>query len=85
MKAAILVILLTIAVVLSIPDSDAASNPSWSDSKYVENDRFDTTKMTGTVDNIVTDTKTGCQYMVIFQTSTTLLGCWDEYKKPDAK
>lgn len=84
MKVGILVILLIVGVSFAFT-TDASSDPSWSEDQYVEKGRFETVKMTGVIDSVVTDTKTGCQYMVIFQSSIAALGCFDEYKKPKAK
>lgn len=85
MKGVIIMLVAFVLTFFMVKCADAASNPSWDENKYVEIGRFETTKMSGTIDSIVTDTKTGCQYMVIFQSSITILGCWDEYKKPESK
>lgn len=54
-------------------------------SSYVAEDRFVSTKMRGSLEYIVTDTKTGCQYMVVenggYARPATPLGCFEEYKK----
>lgn len=55
--------------------------------KYVEQDRFITISTTGFIDKIITDTKTGCQYMALGGEgwSITPLGCFEEYKTKGAK
>lgn len=53
-------------------------------SPYVDRDRFKTTKMPNPIDYIITDTKSGCQYMVIYTgagMASTPIGCFPEYKK----
>lgn len=52
-------------------------------SDAVERDRFETVRMSGFIDNIVTDRKTGCQYLVFTGEGYAVepLGCFDEYKK----
>ncbi|QBZ70789.1 hypothetical protein pETSU_208 [Edwardsiella phage pEt-SU] len=54
-------------------------------SDYVTQDRFVSTAMRGTMDLIITDTKTGCQYFVVdaggYSKPATSLGCFEEYKK----
>lgn len=48
----------------------------------VARDRFEVVSMSGFIDKIITDGKTGCQYMVVGNTGNpTLLGCFEEYKK----
>ena len=54
-------------------------------SDYVTQDRFVSTAMRGVLDTIITDTKTGCQYIVVdaggYSKPATPLGCFEEYKK----
>lgn len=86
MKGVVIMLVAFVLTFFMVKCADAASNPStWGDSPYVETGRFETTKMTGVIDNIVTDTKTGCQYMVIYQSSIAPLGCFPQYKKPESK
>lgn len=49
----------------------------------VERDRFEIVDMSGFIDKIITDRKTGCQYMVVGGNDWNLepLGCFNEYKK----
>ena len=49
----------------------------------VQRDRFEIVNMSGFIDKIVTDRKTGCQYMVVSGGNWNIepLGCFDEYKK----
>ncbi len=52
------------------------------ESDLVSSDRFVSTWMANPLDYIITDTKTGCQYMLNASfKSVVLLGCFDEYKK----
>lgn len=46
---------------------------------YVERDRFETVRTSGFVDFIITDKKTGCQFMWI-SGQLEALGCFDDYK-----
>lgn len=48
-----------------------------------ERDRFEVVGMSGFIDAIVTDRKTGCQYLVFTGNGYAVepLGCFDEYKK----
>lgn len=52
-------------------------------SAYVNVDRFVKTPMTNPADFVITDTKTGCQYLLSYGNgiAQTPLGCFDEYKK----
>lgn len=54
-------------------------------SDYVTQDRFVSTAMRGALDTIITDTKTGCQYIVVdgggYSKPAAPLGCFEEYKK----
>ncbi len=52
-------------------------------SDAIQRDRFETVNMSGFIDKIVTDRKTGCQYMVVSGGNWNIepLGCFDEYKK----
>lgn len=49
----------------------------------VARDRFEIVSMSGFIDKIITDRKTGCQYMVVGGNDWNLepLGCFEEYKK----
>lgn len=53
----------------------------FNDSKVVEDGRFVQTGMTGALDYIITDTKTGCQFVVVYNGGIINLGCFGEYKK----
>lgn len=92
MKAAILVILLVIGVVLSMP-SDArtlADTPveSQGGSDYYREGRVIHTTLDEGVD-LFTDTKTGCQFIQTnrgnYGRPSMMLGCFEEYKKPESK
>lgn len=54
-------------------------------SDYVTQDRFVSTGMRGSLEYVITDTKTGCQYLVVdgggYSKPATPLGCFEEYKK----
>lgn len=54
-------------------------------SDYVTQDRFVSTDMRGNLEYIITDTKTGCQYLVVDSGAqarpATALGCFEEYKR----
>lgn len=52
-------------------------------SEFVERDRFEVVRMSGLIDNIITDRKTGCQYLVINGNGFEVqpIGCFDGYKK----
>ena len=52
-------------------------------SQYVDKDRFVKTPMANPADFIITDTKTGCQYMLAYGggVAITPLGCFEEYKR----
>lgn len=58
----------------------AKTNP-----EFIESGRIYVSNMTGLVDYIITDTKTGCQYLSISGRAATPLGCFDEYKKDTKK
>lgn len=51
-------------------------------SDYVDPDRFISTYMQDPLDYVITDTKTGCQYLMgATHKPAVLLGCFDEYKR----
>lgn len=52
-------------------------------SDAVERGRFEVVSMSGFLDKVVTDRKTGCQYMVVGGNDWNIepLGCFEEYKK----
>lgn len=52
-------------------------------SDAVARDRFESVRMSGLIDHIITDRKTGCQYLVITGSGFEVqpIGCFDEYKK----
>lgn len=52
-------------------------------SEAVQRDRFEVVRMSNLIDNIITDRKTGCQYLVIGGNGYEVeaLGCFEEYKK----
>lgn len=55
------------------------------ESTYVTSERFVTPAMTGKLETIVTDTKTGCQYMILegggYSRPSVHLGCFEEYRR----
>lgn len=79
-------LLLTVLLIssFSVLAGDNLVQPS-DRSLYVTQDRFVTTSMRGTLEYIITDTKTGCQYIVMdaggYSKPATPLGCFEEYKK----
>lgn len=76
-------ILIGIALILAAGSTQAALESNAKDkSPYVEDGRLESSRMSGIVDWVITDKKTGCQYMVISGGSNQiqLLGCFDEYK-----
>lgn len=52
-------------------------------SDAVARDRFEVVDMSGFIDKIITDRKTGCQYVVVGGNGWSIepLGCFNEYKK----
>lgn len=79
-------LLLTVLLIssFSVLAGDNLVQPS-DRSLYVTQDRFVTTSMRGALEYIITDTKTGCQYIVMdaggYSKPATPLGCFEEYKK----
>lgn len=79
-------LLLTVLLIssFSVLAGDNLVQPS-DRSEYVTQDRFVTTSMRGALEYIITDTKTGCQYLVVdgggYSKPATPLGCFEEYKK----
>lgn len=51
-------------------------------SDAVERDRFEVVDMSGFIDKIITDRKSGCQYMVVGGNGWSIepLGCYNQYK-----
>lgn len=75
---------LLIALFLVTPAVMADTVPKvngFSDSKVVTKDRFVQTGMTGALDYIITDTKTGCQFAIVYNGGIIPLGCFSEFKK----
>lgn len=52
-------------------------------SEPVQRDRFEIVKMSGFIDRVITDRKTGCQFIAVGAQDWQMmpLGCFDEYKK----
>lgn len=76
-------ILLTTLVLCSFSaTADGLMRPS-NTSEYVTEGRFVKTPMTNPADFVITDTKTGCQYLLSYGSGVaqTPLGCFEEYKK----
>lgn len=75
---------LLIALFLVAPAVMADTVPKvngFSDSKVITDNRFVQTGMTGALDYIITDTKTGCQFAIIYNGGIIPLGCFSEFKK----
>ncbi|AEV89727.1 hypothetical protein OBP_290 [Pseudomonas phage OBP] len=53
------------------------------ESKYVETDRFIVTDLPEPLYKVITDTRTGCQFLLTYRNgiSQIPLGCFEEYKK----
>lgn len=67
-----------------IAGSDEVVKPSaWGTSKYVAEGRFIVTSLANPLDKVITDTKSGCQYLLTYGNgiSQIPLGCFEEYKK----
>lgn len=77
-----LLIGLLAAVSLNAAAGDNLMKPS-NKSDYVTEGRFVKTPMSNPADFVITDTKTGCQYLLSYGSgiAQTLLGCFEEYKK----
>lgn len=79
-------LLLTVLLIssFSVLAGDNLVQPS-DRSVYVTQDRFVSTGMRGSLEYVITDTKTGCQYLVVdgggYSKPATPLGCFEEYKK----
>lgn len=84
LKKFLLSILVLSSFSVSATDYDDNIKPKMP-SDYVAQDRFVSTDMRGNLEYIITDTKTGCQYIVVNSGASarpaTLLGCFEEYKK----
>ncbi|UQT02680.1 hypothetical protein YUBABA_01520 [Serratia phage vB_SmaM-Yubaba] len=78
-------VLIALLAVVSFGVGAATTERAKSNSEYVDPDRFVVSVMTGRMDSIITDTKTGCQYLEINLRTAQLLGCFDEYKKDTKK
>lgn len=50
------------------------------ETNFVDINRFEVVIMSGYIDRLITDKKTGCQYLII-QNEIAQLGCFEEYKK----
>lgn len=73
--------LIGVALMLAACTAQAISySQPLDESPYVERDRFETVRMSGFVDQIITDKKSGCQYMWV-SGHMVMLGCFEEYKK----
>lgn len=58
--------------------------PSYGETEYVTRDRFVSVDMKNPLDKVITDTKTGCQFIIIYNghgVATIPLGCFNEFKK----
>lgn len=77
-------LLLTVLLIssFSVLAGDNLMRPS-DRSEYVTESRFVKTPMTNPADFVITDTKTGCQYLLSYGSGVaqTPLGCFEEYKK----
>lgn len=77
-------ILIALALFSTASFADQTPEPN-NPSPYVEPNRFITTPMRGSaIDYIVTDTKTGCQYLISYMgngETSQRLGCFQEYVK----
>jgi PBP1b-binding outer membrane lipoprotein LpoB len=78
-------ILIAVALLLAGCDS-ANAGPEYSQpvdsSPTVEMNRFEIVETTGFIDRIITDHKTGCQFLAVGANDWQMmpLGCFDEYK-----
>lgn len=79
MKKALLIALFLVAPAV-MADTVPKVN-GFSDSKVITDNRFVQTGMTGALDYIITDTKTGCQFAIIYNGGIIPLGCFSEFKK----
>lgn len=79
MKKALLIALFLVAPVVMADTVPKVNN--FSGSEVVTKDRFVQTGMTGALDYIITDTKTGCQFAIIYNGGIIPLGCFSEFKK----
>lgn len=81
--------ILTFFMVRSVDakEADSVAQPVGT-SEYVASTRFIVTRLDEGM-NIYTDVKTGCQYMETnrgnYGRPLVPIGCFDEYKKPEAK
>lgn len=77
-------ILIATAIVLMVGCDAAQADYSQplENTKYVQQDRFVTVKTSGFVDRVITDRKTGCQWLAVGGNDWNLepLGCFQEYK-----
>lgn len=80
MKKFILALLLVSPMVFA---GESIVTPSNNGSKYVESDRFVVTDMKNPLDRVITDTKSGCQFLITYGNgiSQIMIGCFEEYKK----
>ena len=73
-------IVIGLALMLAACTAQAVSYSQPRDeSRYVERDRFESVGMSGFVDYIITDKKSGCQYMWVGG-HMVMLGCFEEYR-----
>lgn len=79
MKKALLIALFLVAPAVMADTVPKVNN--FSGSEVVTKDRFVQTGMTGALDYIITDTKTGCQFAIIYNGGIIPLGCFSEFKK----
>lgn len=74
--------LLAVACLLLAGNVSAGVIDPAATNQYVKHGRFVTTTMTRGTMYVITDTKSGCQYLVDeFNKTTQPLGCFNEYKK----
>lgn len=81
MKKIIMGIALLCITACSDADSGGATSIDPLQSGSFQAGRMEQQRVSGWVDYVITDHKTGCQYALITsQGGMTLLGCFDEYK-----
>lgn len=78
-------VLIALLAVASFSAVGATTERAKDNAEYVDSDRFVVSHMTGRIDAIITDTKTGCQYLEINLRTSEPLGCFEEYKKDTKK
>lgn len=81
-------ILALVFAVVSFNVSAEISNPKHDKLGLVESDRFDVVEMTNGIDYVITDTLTGCQFIVMklsYASESQPVGCYSEKKNPNLK